>query len=190
MRLILALFIMCFLNITLGAQVENKSFIGKDQIQWLDKEITSLEESLVIANQDLTSNNKKASRTAHKKINISINRFSNYCASIHERVAFYKKDITDKTDDQVLDGMGGVQNYNNHKGKRLLQELDINDSQIEALEQHSKKITQLFQVIESNQSNFHPSSSLAGANLKSAQELVEVAKEFNDILTSGIVSNK
>lgn len=190
MRLILAVFLMCSINIYLGAQVENKSFIGKDQIQWLDKEIKTLEENLVIANQDLTSNNKSASRKAHKLINISINRFSNYCASISERVAFYKKDISDKTDDQVLDGMGGIQNYNQHKSKRLLQELNINDSQVASLDQHSKEITQLFQEIESNQSNFHPSSSLASVNLKSAQELIEVVKEFNGILTSGIVSNK
>jgi len=61
---------------------------------------------------------------------------------------------------------------------------------MESLKQHSAKVSQLYQKIEGNKSAFHPSSATAEVNLKTAKELIAQVKEFNEILSKGIVSNK
>lgn len=187
MRLILALSIMCFLNLSLDAQVSDKSFIAKDHLKWLNKEIQVLESNLAVANQDLSTKNLKASRTPNKLITNSIERIGEHFPAIAEKLEFYKTDIADT---QYLDGIVGDRKYQKHKNKKLLQEVTMTESDLSTLKMHTNKVAQLVKQIDSNKSQFHPTSDLADANLKFANELFNTVKDFNTILQEGIISTK
>lgn len=182
MRALITFILLLSFTFTMSAQQTKRSFVGKQEIKWLNEEVEIFENSLAKLNKAYkNADNEVISQNKSRAI-ASINRLSANTPIIMKSIQdFIDKDHEENMVEQISDEPRNV-TYKSLSKKDFLEHLVLFDADLAKLHESTEAISKLQKAINENGFDFFVSEENSEANLEISKKLLHLAKEFNSIL--------
>lgn len=187
MKYILTLIIIGLISLNITAQKENTAFLENKAIEVLDTESEILSKSITQIDNAITQKDNNLMGSNKSLLLKSIRILANNCSSIAAKVSSDRVTLAEKK--QVnSDYSNGLRSYMRNKAQARLTELGIDKSGDQYLTERAEKIEKLWDKLQSNNLEFHPSQKYAAENLNTSRQILTSIQEFNTLIKSGIIS--
>jgi len=187
MKYILTFIVIGFISLNVSAQKENTAFLEKRSLEVLDKESQVLLDAINAIDNALTQKDNKLMGSNKSRMIKSLRILANHCNVIAAKVSSDRVALAEKK--QVnSDFSNGLRAYMRNKAQDHLQELGIDNNGDQYLTARAEKIQKLWNKLQSNKLEFHPSQKNSVANLSTSREILNSVEEFNTLIKSGVIS--
>jgi|GEM_PF-1778862 len=187
MKYILTFIVIGLISLNVNAQKENTAFLEKRAMEMLDKESQVLSETINVIDNALTQKDNKLMGSNKSRLLKSLRLLANNCNVIAAKVSSDRVAIAEVK--QVnSDYSNGFRTYLRNKSQDHLQELGIDNNGDQYLTARAEKIQKLWNKLQSNNLEFHPSQKYSAANLSTSREILTSVQEFNTLIKSGVIS--
>jgi len=183
MRAFIALFLcVCFVA-TVSAQQTKRSFIGKQELSWLDSEVQVFETNLTkldrahLKSEDVDQTSGFKSRTI-----TSINRLSANTTIILKSIQdFIDVDFEETSQERRSDEPRNL-SYKRMIKKDNVEHIMLFDADLKRLHDYASDISKIQKALSDNQFDFYVAEDKTASNLELSKKLLNLVKEFNSIL--------
>ena len=182
MRSILTL-IFAFCAITIGSAQNITAFLTNAEVEWLNKEISSLEDSynkmqeaMRVGDNNLIAENKRS-------IIKSVNRMATNC-----KISVGKIDYAASPEVMQRRTTPDSPNYfyNRQKNNKKLQEINVSETSLETLRANSDRIAEIRNTIKKTRYRFTGDSEITSQNIIFVAEILNLAKSNNSIINASL----
>lgn len=168
-----------------NAQNAETVFITDAEVEWLDKEVLTLSESLKKMQEAVNEEDPNMIAANKTAIIKSVNRLSSNCNIMNNKI---ETEINPPTKNAIRDLDTPPDYYYNKKKKvEALQELKLSQTNIDVLNQNGYKLKELKEMLKQGDYKFHPKYPQAEANLKGLYQMLDLAKNSNSIIQRSTV---
>jgi len=175
------LFIISF-TFTISAQQTKRSFIGKQEMKWLNEEVQIFENSLAKLNKAYKNADDMVVSQNKSRTIASINRFADNTPIILKSIQdFIDTDHEESSRVRISDEPRNL-TYKSMSKKDFLDHIVLFDADLKRLHEQVEAIGDIQKSIGENGYSFFPSEENTEANLALSKKLLTLAKEFNSIL--------
>jgi hypothetical protein len=184
MRHLLSILFVGFFALSLSAQSAKTAFITDAEVEWLGKEISNLEVCLAKMQTAYDNFDNKAIAANKTDMIKCINRLSSNSKIMYDKIDLEVNPIKSRTRD-----LDTPPNYYIEKKRKVeeLQELTITSKSLATLNENSIAIKERKEKIKNNKYYFHPQYAQSNANLTMVKEMLDYAKNSNNIIQNSKV---